>query len=55
MLGLFLNVVPVCVDAGSWKGKYGISGYPFAYIVDIYGEIAWKGDANRVEQVIPQV
>jgi peroxiredoxin len=46
---------PLGTDGGSWKGAYGVEGYPFAYIVDIWGEIAWKGDGNRVESVIPAV
>jgi len=46
---------PLGVDAGSWKGNYGVDAYPYAYVIDIYGEVAYKGDANRIESVIPPV
>ncbi len=46
---------PLAVDDGAWKGPWGVEGYPFVFIVDIYGEIAWRGDGNRVEQVAPQI
>lgn len=43
---------PLASDGGSWKGAYEIEGYPFAYVVDVYGEVAWKGDGNRWEQAL---
>ncbi len=44
----------VALDDGSWK-EYGITGYPYAYVLDMYGEVTWQDQGLKPEQLIPAV
>ena len=46
---------PIASDKDAWEKNYQISGYPYVYLIDIYGEIAYRGDGNEVARLKPEV
>lgn len=45
---------PIAIDGGAWK-KWNITGYPYGFVVDIYGEVAWHGDAFPLSGFTPPI
>jgi peroxiredoxin len=47
---------PVAIDSAekTWKA-FGVVGYPSAFIIDIFGEVSWRGDVLQGRQFVPNI